>query len=177
MKPINFVSTLSVSEQQRIRHWKIISFALMILLILIMTLITVHQLFHLYRLQQDASSLASIEEVYTPNHHQSQKLTTVRADLNKKIETINRFSNPHATPSTLIPLITHACPMAQHLKTVNISKKNVEMAVVCHDEQQLDTILNKLSDSKKIKHLCVVSLHHEPTKNGFDIVATITGAY
>lgn len=175
MKRSNFIQPVTLPWQKEIRFWYWLCFVIssMVLIHCAITSYLQWQLY--YSLTHQAQELRYQLEQYTATMTEQRQLLEEQQQLQKKIDTINRYKkNPKNPLSILKTIRTIMRPMT--IETITISTKQCTIHALCSSIAQVTTCLAQLTKEARCNNVTLTSLQKNQDTTHITITFAITGA-
>jgi len=164
MKDINFINNQKPNKE--ILNWIKVSLLLIVITICTMSIITVKQLLKISAIKQEIREYTYKKENLNDALKKKNNLKKQQKKLKKQYDAINKLKSTPKKSFALLENIYKVIPQNTTLKSISITKKNINLQVSCPDEKIANWLAKQISDFPQIKNLKLASIT-KSNNNGF----------
>ncbi len=167
MKNINFITSISPTEQREIRRWFHRSIFLCICTMLCICIVHLHQWLQLRELNKEYALMThhknNFDQIMTENNTLRQK----QLQLTTRLARITKWHTQPLMATTYLQAITTMQNNKKlHLESLSVAGARLEISAQCPNEQDIFGCLQELATLERVKHIQLSSLR--PAKMGTD---------
>jgi len=172
MKDINFINNKTANKD--ITHWLRISALLIITTISSMTFITIRQLLKIRIMKDEIREYCAETESLNKVIEKKKNLEKEQTILKKQYNTISKIKSVPKKEFELLEKIEKLTSKNMSLKSIAITKNNIDLQVACSDERMANWLIQQISEFPLIKNLKLTSINTRNKILVFDIKGEIT---
>jgi len=159
MKNINFVN----KPNKEISNWLRISLLLLIITIFAISIITIRQLLKLSAIKQEISQYTYKKENLHMMLQKKEALLKQQKKLKDQYDAINKFKTSPKKKLALLEDIYNLIPAHAKLKSIVITKKDIDLQIACSDEKIANWLVQQIAELPLIKNLTLASISKDNT--------------